>query len=122
MMARLLDWGMKRNDSDDNSFLKLGTDKLVIKAHKPPKIGDITINVSHEMDLPSKNQSGSDSKAAMTTCSRAGIATLVAKSGKLVATSSIGGSEGRVGMNPRGGRVTVRTVTTDDVAFASLGS
>ena len=115
---------MKRNDSDDNSFLKLGTDKLVIKAHTPPEIKLIEsfmINVSHETFLPNKNQRGSDSKAAMTNWSRAGIATLVARSGKLVATSSIGGNGGRVGTNPSGGRVTVLTVT-NDVTFPSLAS
>ena len=73
------------------------------------------------INLPIRNQSGRDSKAAMTSWSSAGIATLVARSGKLVATSSIGGSEGKVGRNPRGGRVTVLTVT-DELTFASLGS
>ena len=121
-MARLLDWGMKRNDSEDNSFLKLGTDKLVIKAQTPPEneIEKFWINIYY-IYLPIRNQSGRDSKAAMTNWSSAGIATLVARSGKLVATSSIGGSEGKVGRNPRGGRVTVLTVT-DELTFASLAS
>ena len=50
-MARLLDWGMKRNDSEDNSFLKLGTDKLVIRAQTPPEneIEKFWLNVYHKL-------------------------------------------------------------------------
>ena len=36
VMARLFDCGMKRNESEENSDLNCDTEKLVMKAQRPP--------------------------------------------------------------------------------------
>ena len=72
-MAKELDCGIKRNESDDSSDLKEETEKLVISAQIPPKNyqKDISFALKDLLVLfdkiPIRNQRGRDPRPAATT-------------------------------------------------------
>ena len=126
-MAKELDCGMKRNDKEDNSDLNDETERLVMRAHNPPKklvfafLKNIFILKNSSLDLlvlfeiPKRNQSGSDPRAAETSCS--GVIERGSETDEAVVTApgetvvvvveAVGKIVGRIG-KPRGGRDIVR--------------
>ena len=126
-MAKELDCGMNRNDNEDNSDLNDETERLVMRAHNPPKrlvfafFKNIFIFKNSSLDplvlfeIPKRNQRGSDPRAAETSCSgviERGSETdeaVVTAPGEtvVVVVAAVGKIVGRIG-NPRGGRDIVR--------------
>ena len=121
-MAKELDCGMNRNDKEDNSDLNDETERLVMRAHNPPKklFFQLFIFNIGLLEIPKRNQSGSDPRAAETSCS--GVIERGSETDEAVVTApgetvvvvveAVGKIVGRIG-NLRGGRDIVRCVTTE---------
>ena len=114
-MAKELDCGMNRNDNEDNSDLNDETERLVMRAHNPPKKLFFQLSILVLFEIPKRNQRGSDPRAAETSCS--GVIERGSETDEAVVTApgetvvvvveAVGKIVGRIG-KPRGGRDIVR--------------